>query len=118
MNVLEREYIEDGLTELLTNKVINMNKQYTIKSGSVNSNYMRVIAFEEYEWNYRKDCYILVRKTYKLQIKIYGFLLSKYHTIKEWLVNTNDVNDDSFAKNDAIELFNNIINPYKYYGNV
>ena len=118
MNVLEREYIEGGLTESLTNKALNMNKQYTIKDGSINSNYIRVIAFEEWEWDYEKDCAVLVNKVYKLQIKIYGFLLSKYHTIKEWSFDINDELEDNLAKNDAIELFNNIINPYKYYGNV
>lgn len=97
---------------------MNMNKQYTIKDGSVNSNYLRVIAVEEYEWDYVKDCPFLVKKTYKLQIKIYGFLLSKYHTIKEWSVDINDKADDTLAKNDAVELFSNIINPYKYYGNI
>ena len=68
--------LEGGLTESLTNKVLNMNKQYTIKDGSINSNYIRVIAFEEWEWDYEKDCAVLVNKVYKLQIKIYGFLLS------------------------------------------
>ena len=90
-----------------------MSKQVTIKDGSVNSNYIRVVSVEEYDLNGH-----LINKTYKLQIKIYGFLLSKYHTIKEWVVNVNDADDDTLAKNDAIDLFNNIINPYKYYGNV
>lgn len=102
----------------MNKKKINMNKQYTIKDGSVNSNYIRVIAFEEWEWDYKKDCGVLVNKVYKLQIKIYGFLLSKYHTIKEWNFNIDDKAEDELAKYDAIELFNNIINPYKYYGNV
>lgn len=90
-----------------------MSKQVTIKDGSVNSNYIRVISVEDYDLNGR-----VINKTYKLQIKIYGFLLSKYHTIKEWVVNVNDADEDSLAKYDAIELFTNIINPYKYYGNV
>ena len=90
-----------------------MSKQVTIKDGSVNSNYIRVISVEDYDLNGR-----VINKTYKLQIKIYGFLLSKYHTIKEWVVNVNDADKDSLAKYDAIELFTNIINPYKYYGNV
>ena len=110
--------LEDGCTEYLTNKLMNMNKQCTIKDGSINSNYLRVIAFEEWEWDYDRDCAILINKVYKLQIKIYGFLLSKYHTIKEWSFDINDASEDELAKNDAIELFNNIINPYKYYGNV
>lgn len=90
-----------------------MSKQVTIKDGSVNSNYIRVISVENYDLDGR-----VLDKTYKLQIKIYGFLLSKYHTIKEWIVDVNDADDDTLAKNDAVELFNNIINPYKYYGNV
>ena len=90
-----------------------MSKQVTIKDGSVNSNYIRVISVEDYDLNGR-----VINKTYKLQIKIYGFLLYKYHTIKEWVVNVNDADDDTLAKYDAIELFTNIINPYKYYGNV
>lgn len=90
-----------------------MSKQVTIKDGSVNSNYIRVISVEDYDLNGR-----VINKTYKLQIKIYGFLLSKYHTIKEWVVNVNDADEDSLVKYDAIELFTNIINPYKYYGNV
>lgn len=110
--------LEDGLTESLTNKVLNMNKQYIIKDGNINSNYIRVIAFEEREWDYEKDCAVLVNKVYRLQIKIYGFLLSKYHTIKEWSFDINDELEDNLAKNNAIELFNNIINPYKYYGNI
>ena len=97
---------------------MDMNKQYTIVDGSVSNNYLRVIAFEEWEWDYKKDCAILVNKTYKLQIKIYGFLTSKYHTIKEWSFSVNDEREDELAKNDAIELFRNIINPYKYYGDV
>lgn len=97
---------------------MNMNKQYTIIDGSVNSNYLRVIAFEEWGWDYNKDEAVLVNKTYKLQIKVYGFLLSKYLTIKEWNFDINDEAADELAKNDAIELFNNIINPYKYYGNI
>lgn len=92
------------------------DKQYTIRDGSVNSNYLRVIAAEEYEWDYQNDEPVLINKVYKLQIKIYGFLLSKYHTIKEWSFDINDEAEDTLAKNDAIELFNNIINPYKYYG--
>ena len=110
--------LEGGLTECLTNKLMDMNKQYVIKDGNINSNYLRVIAFEEWEWDYEKDCAVLVYKSYKLQIKIYNFLLSKYHTIKEWNFNINDESEDELAKNDAVELFNNIINPYKYYGNV
>ena len=97
---------------------MDMNKQYIIVDGSVNNNYLRVIAFEKWEWDYEKDCAILVNKTYKLQIKIYGFLTSKYHTIKEWSFDVNDEREDELAKNDAIELFRNIINPYKYYGDV
>lgn len=122
MNVLEREtisnFLEGGCIESLTNKVVNMitDKQYTIKDGSVNSNYLRVICVEEYEWDYQNDEPVLISKVYKLQIKIYGFLLSKYHTIKEWSFDINDEAEDTLAKNDAIELFNNIINPYKYYG--
>ncbi len=97
---------------------IVMVKQHIIKDGSVNSNYLRIIAFEEYAWDYKNSCDILVQKTYKLQIKIYGFLTSKYHTIKEWKFDINDKLEDELVKNDAVELFNNIINPYKYYGNV
>ena len=97
---------------------MDMNKQYTIIDGSVNNNYMRVIAFEEWQWDYDKDCAVLVNKLYRLQIKIYGFLTSKYHTIKEWSFNINDELEDELAKNDATELFRNIINPYKYYGDV
>lgn len=110
--------LEDGLTECLTNKLLDMNKQEIIVDGNINSNYIRVIAFEEWSWDYKKDEAVLVNKTYKLQIKIYGFLLSKYYTIKEWNFDINDESEDTLAKNDAIELFNNIINPYKYNGNV
>ena len=109
--------LEGGLTECLTNKLLDMNKQEIIVDGSVNSNYIRVIAFEEWEWDYKNDCPKLVNKLYKLQIKIYGFLTSKYHTIKTWEFDINDEADDELAKNDAVELFRNIINPYKH-GNI
>ena len=99
------------------NKMMNMNKQYIIVDGKINSNYVRVIAFEEWSWDYEKDEAVLVNKTYKLQIKIYGFLLSKYHTIKEWKFDINNKADDEASRIDAIELFNNLIKPYKCYGN-
>lgn len=110
--------LEDGLTEFLTNKLIDMNKQVVIVDGTVNNNYIRVISFEEWVWDYEKDCPVLIDKVYKLQIKIYGFLTSKYHTIKEWKFDITDEADDELAKNDATELFRNIINPYKHYGNI
>lgn len=97
---------------------MDMNKQEIIIDGRVNNNYIRVISFEEWEWDYDKDCAVLVNKLYKLQIKIYGFLTSKYHTIKYWKFDITDEADDELAKNDAIELFRNIINPYKHYGNI
>ena len=124
MNVLEREttssIFEDGCTEFLTNKYINkvMVKQTIIDSGTVDSNLIRVICCEEWIWDFDKDEDILISKVYKLQIKIYGFLLSKYHTIKEWKVDAKDSNEEELAKNDAIELLRNIINPYKHYGNI
>ena len=112
-------FLEGGLTEFLTNKLMNvdMNKHEIIIDGTVCSNYIRVISFEEWEWDFERNEAVLVNKVFKLQIKIYGFLLSKYHTIKEW--NDFDIDDkaaEELAKNDAIELFNNIINPYKYHG--
>ena len=110
--------LEDGLTECLTNKLLDMNKQIVVIDGSVNNNYIRVISFEEWAWDYEKDCPVLIDKVYKLQIKIYGFLTSKYHTIKEWSFNVNDAAEDELAKNEAVELLNNIINPYKHYGNI
>ena len=110
--------LEDGLTEFLTNKLMDMNKQVVIIDGTVNNNYIRVISFEEWSWDYEKDCPVLIDKVYKLQIKIYGFLTSKYHTIKEWSFNVNDAAEDELAKNEAVELFRNIINPYKYYGDI
>ena len=97
---------------------MDMNKQYTIIDGNINSNYIRVIAFEEWSWDYKKDKPVLVNKVYKLQIKVHGFLLTKYITIKEWDFDVNDKDADELAKNDSIELFNNIINPYKYHGNI
>lgn len=97
---------------------MDMNKQVVIVDGTVNNNYIRVISFEEWEWDYKNDCPVLVNKVYKLQIKIYGFLTSKYHTIKEWKFDITSESDDELAKNDAIELFRNIINPYKHYGNI
>ena len=33
---------------------MNMNKQEIIIDGSVNNNYIRVISFEEWEWDYEK----------------------------------------------------------------
>lgn len=95
-----------------------MNKQTVINSGKVDSNLIRVVCCEEWSWDFNKDEDILISKVYKLQIKIYGFLLSKYHTIKEWKVNVNDSEEDELAKNDALELLRNIINPYKHYGNI
>lgn len=97
---------------------MDMNKQVVIIDGTVSNNYIRVISFEEWEWDYKNDCPVLVNKVYKLQIKIYGFLTSKYHTIKEWKFDITSESDDELAKNDAIELFRNIINPYKHYGNI
>ena len=95
-----------------------MVKQTIIHSGKINSNLIRVVCCEEWIWDFDKDEDILIGKVYKLQIKIYGFLLSKYHTIKEWKVDVNDSNEDELAKYDAIELLRNIINPYKHYGNI
>lgn len=95
-----------------------MVKQTIIDSGTVDSNLIRVVCCEEWIWDFDKDEDILIGKVYKLQIKIYGFLLSKYHTIKEWKVDVKDSNEDELAKNDAIELLRNIINPYKHYGNI
>ena len=95
-----------------------MVKQTIIDSGTVDSNLIRVICCEEWIWDFDKDEDILISKVYKLQIKIYGFLLSKYHTIKEWKVDAKDSNEEELAKNDAIELLRNIINPYKHYGNI
>ena len=95
-----------------------MVKQTIIDSGTVDSNLIRVICCEEWIWDFDKDENILIGKVYKLQIKIYGFLLSKYHTIKEWKVDVKDSNEDELAKNDALELLRNIINPYKHYGNI
>lgn len=95
-----------------------MVKQTIIDSGTVDSNLIRVICCEEWVWDFDKDEDILVSKVYKLQIKIYGFLLSKYHTIKEWKVDVKDSNEDELAKNDALELLRNIINSYKHYGNI
>lgn len=95
-----------------------MVKQTIIDSGTVDSNLIRVVCCEEWIWDFDKDEDILITKVYKLQIKIYGFLLSKYHTIKEWKVDAKDSNEDELAKNDAIELLRNIINPYKHYGNI
>lgn len=95
-----------------------MVKQTIIDSGTVDSNLIRIACCEEWIWDFDKDEDILIGKVYKLQIKIYGFLLSKYHTIKEWKVDVKDSNEDELAKNDAIELLRNIINPYKHYGNI
>ncbi len=116
MNVLEREYIEGGLTELLTNEY-DMNKITVIKDGIVDSNYIRVVSHDKYDWDFIGDCSIMRNRTYKLQIKIHGFLTSKYHTIKKWEVDVDDAAEDELAKNEAVELLNNIINPYKN-GNV
>lgn len=94
-----------------------MNKITVIKDGNVDSNYIRVISHDEYDWDFIGDCSILRNRTYKLQIKIYSFLTSKYHTIKKWEVDVDDAAEDELAKNEAVELLNNIINPYKN-GNV
>ena len=45
-------------------------------------------------------------------------MTSKYHTIKKWEVDVDDAAEDELAKNEAVELLNNIINPYKHYGNI
>lgn len=95
---------------------MNMNKVSVIADGSVSNNYLRVISDEKVEWDYERDCPVTVDKSYKLQIKIYGFLTSKYHTIKEWKFDFNDSEEDEFIKNDATELLKTIINPYKHYG--
>lgn len=108
--------LEDGLVELLTNELVNMNKQEIILDGIVSNNYIRVISFEEWDWDYDADKAVLVNKSYKLQIKISGFLTTRYHTIKNWDININDELDDELAKNEATELFNNLINPYKCHG--
>lgn len=95
-----------------------MNKQTVIYSGKVDSNLIRVVCCEEWSWNFDRDEAVLTNKVYKLQIKIYGFLLSKYHTIKKWEVDIEDSEEDELAKNDAINLLKNIINPYKHYGDI
>lgn len=109
--------LEDGLIESLMNKIVNMNKQELIVSGIVDSNYIRVISFEEWIWDYDKDCGVLVNKVYKLQIKIHNLFFTKYHTIKTWDVDIEDEADDILAKNEAVEIFNYLVNPYKN-GNV
>lgn len=98
------------------NKLLDMNKQEIIKDGIVNNNYIRIVSSVQHEWDSKIDDTVLVSKAYKLQIKIHGLLLSKYLTIKEWIVDITDEKDDILAKNEATELFNNIINPYKNYG--
>lgn len=107
---------EDGLVELLTNKLVDMNKQEVVLDGIVSNNYIRVISFEEWDWNYDIDQPVLVAKSYKLQIKISGFFTTRYHTIKNWDINPEDIAEDELVKNEATELFNNLINPYKIYG--
>lgn len=52
--------------------------------------------------------------TFKIQVKRKGLLCFGYETIKEWPL-TNDNNDDDYDLylNEAIELFDNIVDPYK-----
>lgn len=90
-----------------------MAKIEIIKDGIVDNNYIRVICEKEYDYDSTSGYVVLVNKIYKLQIKIHGFLLSKYHTIKRFKFNINDNNADILAKNEAIEVFNYLINPYK-----
>lgn len=85
-----------------------------IKDGIVDNNYIRVISESEYDYDIETNRSILVNKLYKLQIKIHGFLLSKYHTIKRFTFNFNDSDADELAKNEAVEVFNYLINPYKH----
>lgn len=91
-----------------------MAKIVVIKDGIVDNNYIRVICEEEHDYDHTSGYIVLINKVYKLQIKIHGFLLSKYHTIKSFKFNISDSNADELAKNEAIEVFNYLINPYKH----
>lgn len=85
-----------------------------IKDGIVDNNYIRVICEEKHGIDYDHGYDMVIDKCYKLQIKIHGFLLTKFHTIKTWKFNFRDVKADELAKNEAIEVFNYLINPYKH----
>lgn len=89
-------------------------KQTVIKDGIVDNNYIRVICEEEYDYDENSGYTVLVNKLYKLQIKIYGFFSSRFHTIKRFVFNPRDKEADELAKNEAIEVFNYLINPYKH----
>ena len=45
--------------------------------------------------------------SFKVQVKILGFWI----TIKEFITGVYD-NEEEFCKNEAIELYNKIVNPY------
>lgn len=50
----------------------------------------------------------------EVQVKRRGFLCFGYETIKEWpLTQDNDDDDYDFYVNEAIELFDKIVHPYK-----
>lgn len=56
--------------------------------------------------------YLIV--TIEVQVKRQGFLCFGYETIKEWsLTQESDGDDYDFFVNEAIELFDKIVHPYK-----
>ena len=92
-----------------------------LRQGVVDDITIRLIVEEcwvkEQSGNF-KPAMILSSRTYKVQVKNTGIsrLFNRYVTIKNFLGSKFSEEDNEFAYNEANELFNNIVNPYKYNG--
>ncbi len=90
-----------------------------VKDGATNDAYLRVIKRENYieRRNVFNEIEQLehVTTSYVLQIKVKGIIMSRYVPIKSWIASADDEEELEFIKNEAIELFNHTINPYKNY---
>lgn len=76
-------------------KIINCDKQY------------RVIETELCVLD-DDGQYATIAPIFKVQMKFWWFWI----TIKVF----DDINDIEFSYNEAVECYNNLVNPYKYYG--
>lgn len=100
------------------NKYINMiQDKQIIAINKTNECFIRILTVTKYERIF--DGYIDFEKLKsfecKLQIKINIFgIFPKWITIKTFIAETLTDDDVEFCRNEAIECYNNIINPYKY----
>ena len=60
-----------------------MNKITVIKDGIVDSNYIRVVSHDKYDWDFIGDCSIMRDRTYKLQDYVRELYKNNYWDVFE-----------------------------------